>query len=122
VYWREGTCVLWVGDTDSSGPVVAAAQAIWQATHARKECARGNQRTRGGLCWCGFARATLLAAEATWGAYFRERSGNHGRSRSRGCLDRDAALSSQPPGCRIAPALQKSPGSVGAELLADQPR
>jgi hypothetical protein len=36
VYWREGTCVLWVGDTDSSGPVIAAAQAIWRATHARK--------------------------------------------------------------------------------------
>jgi len=36
-------------------------------------------------------------------------------------VDRGAALSSQPPGCRIAPALQKSPGSV-AELLADRPR
>ena len=36
VYWSEGTCVLWVGDTDSSGPVIAAAQAIWGATHARK--------------------------------------------------------------------------------------
>ena len=36
VYWREGTCALWVGDTDSSGPVIAAAQAIWGATHARK--------------------------------------------------------------------------------------
>lgn len=36
VYWREGTCVLWVGDTDSSGPVIAAAHAIWGATHARK--------------------------------------------------------------------------------------
>ena len=36
VYWHEGTCVLWVGDTDSSGPVIAAAQAIWAATHARK--------------------------------------------------------------------------------------
>jgi hypothetical protein len=36
VYWREGTCVLWVGDTDSSGPVIAAAQAIWGATHAHK--------------------------------------------------------------------------------------
>lgn len=36
VYWHEGTCVLWVGDTDSSGPVIAAAQAIWGATHARK--------------------------------------------------------------------------------------
>jgi len=41
VYWREGTCVLWVGDTDSSGPVVAAAQAIWQATHARKGVCEG---------------------------------------------------------------------------------
>jgi hypothetical protein len=36
VYWREGTCVLWVGDTDSPGPVIAAAHAIWTATHARK--------------------------------------------------------------------------------------
>jgi hypothetical protein len=36
VYWHEGTCTLWVGDTDSSGPVIAAAQAIWGATHARK--------------------------------------------------------------------------------------
>lgn len=36
VYWHEGTCVLWVGDTDSPGPVIAAAQAIWAATHGRK--------------------------------------------------------------------------------------
>jgi hypothetical protein len=36
VYWREGTCALWVGDFGSSGPVIAAAQAIWAATHARK--------------------------------------------------------------------------------------
>ena len=36
VYWHEGTCVLWVGDFGSSGPVIAAAQAIWAATHARK--------------------------------------------------------------------------------------
>jgi hypothetical protein len=36
VYWREGTCVLWVGDTASTAPVIAAAQAIWGATHARK--------------------------------------------------------------------------------------
>jgi hypothetical protein len=41
VYWREGTCVLWVGDTDSSGPVIAAAQAIWGATHARKGACGG---------------------------------------------------------------------------------
>ena len=36
VYWREGKCVLWVGDFGSSGPVIAAAQAIWGATHAHK--------------------------------------------------------------------------------------
>jgi hypothetical protein len=36
VYWREGRCVLWVGDTASSGPVIAAARSIWGATHARK--------------------------------------------------------------------------------------
>jgi hypothetical protein len=36
VYWHEGPCVLWVGDFGSSGPVIAAAQAIWAATHARK--------------------------------------------------------------------------------------
>lgn len=36
VYWREGNCLLWVGDTDSSGPVIAAAQAIWRATHERR--------------------------------------------------------------------------------------
>ena len=36
VYWHEGTCALWVGDFGSSGPVIAAAQAIWGATHARK--------------------------------------------------------------------------------------
>jgi hypothetical protein len=41
VYWREGMCVLWVGDTDSSGPVIAAAQAIWGATHARKGVCAG---------------------------------------------------------------------------------
>lgn len=35
VYWHEGTCALWVGDFGSSGPVIAAAQAIWAATHAR---------------------------------------------------------------------------------------
>jgi hypothetical protein len=35
VYRHEGTCAMWVGDTDSSGPVIAAAQAIWRATHAR---------------------------------------------------------------------------------------
>lgn len=36
VYWHEGTCVLWVGDFGSSGPVLAAVRAIWAATHARK--------------------------------------------------------------------------------------
>ncbi len=36
VYWHEGKCTLWVGDTDSSGPVIAAAQAIWGATHPAK--------------------------------------------------------------------------------------
>jgi hypothetical protein len=36
VYWHEGTCTLWVGDTDASGPVIAAARAIWGATHTRK--------------------------------------------------------------------------------------
>jgi hypothetical protein len=36
VYWQEGRCVLWVGDTASPGPVIAAAQAIWATTHGRK--------------------------------------------------------------------------------------
>jgi hypothetical protein len=36
VYWHEGTCALWVGDFGSSGPVIAAAQASWAATHASK--------------------------------------------------------------------------------------
>jgi hypothetical protein len=41
VYWHEGTCELWVGDTASTAPVVAAAQAIWRATHARKGACGG---------------------------------------------------------------------------------
>jgi hypothetical protein len=41
VYWHEGTCALWVGDFGSSSPVIAAAQAIWTATHARKGACGG---------------------------------------------------------------------------------
>ena len=41
VYWHEGKCVLWVGDTASSGPVIAAAQAIWATTHRRKGACGG---------------------------------------------------------------------------------
>ena len=41
VYWHEGTCALWVGDFGSSGPVIAAARAIWGATHARRGACGG---------------------------------------------------------------------------------
>jgi hypothetical protein len=41
VYWHEGTCALWVGDFGSSAPVIAAAQAIWAATHAHKGACGG---------------------------------------------------------------------------------
>ncbi len=41
VYWHEGRCVLWVGDTDSDGPVIAAAQAIYGSTHARNGACGG---------------------------------------------------------------------------------
>jgi len=33
VYFREGRCELWIGDTNGDEPVVAAAQSIWAATH-----------------------------------------------------------------------------------------